>query len=115
MCIRDRFKKISASSNADETVIEASGVKALEDFKKWAQEYTHLTITEISELGKGLIELGVKEKAASQGLPIWDYVRNAISFYNTYYDTIVTLLRLKVINLDGQIDFDLLLVEDEEA
>jgi predicted DNA binding CopG/RHH family protein len=109
------FKKISASANADEAVIEASGVKTLEDFKKWAQEYTHLTIAEIAELGKGLIELGVKEKAASLGMPIWDYVRNAISFYNTYYDTIVTLLKLKVINLDGQIDFDLLLVEGEEA
>jgi predicted DNA binding CopG/RHH family protein len=107
------FKKISPNANADETVVEASGVKALEDFKKWAQEYTHLTISEISELGKGLVEMGVKEKAASQGMPLWDYVRNAIAFYNNYYDTVIELLKLRIINLDGQIDRDLLRVEEQ--
>jgi len=99
-------------ANVDEAVLDAAAIKTLEDFKDWAKKQTHLTIKEISELGQGIIEMGVKEKAASQSMPLWDYVRNAISFYNSFYDTVIKLMKLKVINLDGKVDRELLLVEE---
>lgn len=112
---RGQGERISKNANADQTVLDASAVKTLEELKEWAKRQTHLTISEIAQLGQTLIELGIKEKAAAMGLPLWDYVRNAINFYNTYYSSFVQLLALKVVDLDGRINMSLIKVEEAKA
>ncbi len=102
----------SPSSNADNVVENASAVQSLEEFKRWAMSQTHYTIKEIVQLGQLLQDMGVKARASELGLPLWDYIQNAINFYSSYYDCVTELLRLRVINLEGKIDKNLLCVQE---
>jgi hypothetical protein len=103
-----------AGKDADEVVMKAAEVATLEDLKKWAEQQTHLTLTELLHLGRVLHDLGVRERAAARGVPLTDYVERALNFYHNYYDTCAELFRLGVFDMDGHINEYALAVQEVE-
>ncbi|MGD0329376.1 MAG: hypothetical protein ABSB40_02890 [Nitrososphaeria archaeon] len=95
---------LTLQTNADKIVLDASALATLEDLKKWAQENTHLTLKEVLIIGKGMVEMDVKRMAADQGLPLWDFIQKAINFHNSWYDSVVKLIKLGVLTFDGRLN-----------
>ncbi len=92
--------------NVDEIVIATAEAKALEELKKWAGKETHETLEELLALGKLLYDLGVRERAARRGMPLPDYVENALNFYDFWYGPVIELINLGVLSMDGFVNGD---------
>jgi hypothetical protein len=91
---------------ADEIVIATAEAKALEELKEWAGKETHERLEELLALGKLLYGLGVRERAARHGMSLPDYVENALNFYDFWYGSVVELLNMGVLTMDGFINGD---------
>jgi hypothetical protein len=103
-----------AGKDADEVVTKAAEAATLEDLKRWAEQQTHLTLTELLHLGRVLHDLDVRSRAAARGVPLTDYVERALNFYHNYYNTCAELLRLGVFDLEGHINEYALAVQEVE-
>jgi|GEM_PF-1911831 len=92
--------------NADEIVIAAAEAKALEELKRWAGKETHRRLEELLALGRLLYGMRVRERAARRGMPLLDYIENALNFYDFWYGPVVELLNMGVLSMDGFINGD---------
>jgi predicted transcriptional regulator len=102
----------AAKRNADEAVIATAEAKALEEMKKWTGKEAHETLQELLALGKLVYGLGVRERAARRGMPLLDYVENALNFYDFWYGLVVELINLGVLSMDGFINGDAICYEE---
>jgi hypothetical protein len=57
-------------------------------------------------LGKLLYSMRVRERAARRGMPLLDYIENALNFYDFWYGPVVELLNMGVLSMDGFINGD---------
>ena len=95
-----------AKRNADEAVITTAEATALEELKKWSGKETHEMLQELLALGRLLYSMGVRQRAARRGMPLLDYVENALNFYDFWYGPVVELLNMGVLTMDGFINGD---------
>jgi len=98
--------------NADEAVIATAEAKALEEMKQWTGKEAHETLQELLALGRLTYGMGVRERAARRGMPLLDYVENALNFYDFWYNAVVELLNLGVLSMDGFINGDAVCYEE---
>ncbi|MFP3263938.1 MAG: hypothetical protein RXQ62_05895 [Nitrososphaeria archaeon] len=96
----------AAKRNADEAVITTAEATALEELKKWSGKETHEMLQELMALGKLLYSMGVRQRAARRGMPLLDYIENALNFYDFWYNAVVELLNMGVLTMDGFINGD---------
>jgi hypothetical protein len=96
----------AAKRNADEAVITTAEATALEELKKWSGKETHELLQELLALGKLLYGMGVRQRAARRGMPLLDYIENALNFYDFWYGPVVELLNMGVLTMDGFINGD---------
>jgi len=96
----------AAKRNADEAVITTAEATALEELKKWSGKETHELLQELLALGRLLYSMGVRQRAARRGMPLLDYIENALNFYDFWYGTVVELLNMGVLTMDGFINGD---------
>lgn len=101
-----------AKKNADEAVIATAEAKALEEMKKWSGKEAHETLQELLALGRLMYGMGVRERAARRGMPLLDYVENALNFYDFWYNAVVELINLGVLSMDGFINGDAVCYEE---
>jgi len=96
----------AAKRNADEAVITTAEATALEELKKWSGKETHELLQELLALGRLLYSMGVRQRAARRGMPLLDYIENALNFYDFWYGPVVELLNMGVLTMDGFINGD---------
>jgi hypothetical protein len=101
-----------AKKNADEAVIATAEAKALEEMKQWTGKEAHETLQELLALGRLMYGMGVRERAARRGMPLLDYVENALNFYDFWYNAVVELINLGVLSMDGFINGDAVCYEE---
>ena len=105
-------EEAAAKKNADEVVIATAEAKALEEMKKWSGKEAHETLQELLALGRLMYGMGVRERAARRGMPLLDYVENALNFYDFWYGLVVELINLGVLSMDGFINGDAICYEE---
>ncbi len=86
-----------------------TGTGELEDLpRKWEGELASARLSELLRLGRVVDDLGIRGLAARWGMDLPRYVMYASNFYDFWHDRVMKLIDLGVLNMDGEINYDLI-------
>jgi len=84
-------------------------VRELEDLlRKWEGELASARLSELLKLGRVVDDMGIRGLAARWGMDLPSYVMYASNFYDSWHDSVMKLMKLGVLSMDGEINYDLI-------
>jgi len=86
-----------------------AGTGELEDLlRKWKEELASARVSELLKLGRVVDDMGIRGLAARWGMDLPSYVMYASNFYDFWHDSVMKLMELGVLSMDGEINYDLI-------